>query len=328
MEAIIFVSLIAGSAFFSASETAFFSLHTSKIRLMKKQHAWNAHLIERLKKNPDRLLITVLVGNTLVNLSTATYATALAINAFGSLGLGIVTGITAVAILIAGEIVPKSIAYADNARVAQITAYPLFIFSILIWPVSTLLSAFNKKLNSFFGSKHRGHVTEDEVLIMSRMSVEKGGINYEEHAFIEKVFQFDDIPVGSAMTAFPRIHALDGEVPVENIAYHISQTEHSRYPVYKGNDKNIVGYIHVNTVMKVLNSNDRHKPIGEFASQVKKIDENMSLERAFRAMNKRGAHMFLVHKHKDSDTIVGLITLEDILEELVGEIEDETDTSK
>ncbi len=325
MQIIIFIVLITLVAFFAAAETAFFSLHASKVRLMKKRHMWNAGMIERLKRKPENLLITVLVGNTLANLSTATYATALAVDRLNSFGLGIVTGLTVIVVLVVGEIIPKSFAYADNARMAQITAYPLFIFSILFWPISAPLNVFNKKLNRLFGSKHTGHISEDEVLIMSRMSVEKGGIGYDELEFIEKVFKFDDITVGSAMTAFPRIHFLDGEVPVENIAHYISKTEHSRYPVYKGNDKNIVGYIHVNSVMKALNSNNRDKPLIDFVSPIQKIDENISLERAFRAMNKRGAHMFLVHKHKDIKTVVGLITLEDILEELVGEIEDETD---
>ncbi len=328
MEIIIFVILIALVAFFAAAETAFFSLHASNIRLLKKQGAWNAGLVEKLKSAPERLLITVLVGNTIANLSTASYATALADEAFGSLGLGIVTGVTVLIVLVVGEIIPKSFAYSDNSRVAQLTSYPLFIFSFLIWPISALLLVLNKKLNSLFRAKHSGHITEDEVLIMSRMSVEKGGIGYDELEFIEKVFRFDDVTVGFAMTAFPRIHSLDGDVPVESIAYHISQTEHSRYPVFKGSDKNITGYIHVNTVMKVLNSNDRKKPIGNFVSPMHKLDENVSLERAFRAMNKRGAHMFLVHEHKNPNVIVGLITLEDILEELVGEIEDETDTPK
>ncbi len=325
MEIVIFIVLVSLVAFFAAAETAFFSLHASRIRLMKKHGAWNARLIEKLKSRPEKLLITVLVGATLASLATGAYATSVADKTFDSLLIGLITGFTVVAVLVFGEIIPKSFAYSDNVRVAQLTAYPLYFFSILIWPISAVLDTLNKKLNRLFRAKHAGHITEDEVLIMSRMSVEKGGIGYDELEFIEKVFRFDDVTVGFAMTAFARIHFLDGDVPVESIAHHISKTEHSRYPVFKGSDKNIIGYIHVNKVMKVLNSADRHRPIGEFVSKILKIDENISLERAFRAMNKSGTHMFLVHKHDDRDVICGLITLEDILEELVGEIEDETD---
>lgn len=327
MELIIAAILIGLSSFFSASETAFFSIHASKIRLMKKQKVFNAGLIERLKKNPERLLITILIGNTIANLSLGAYTTSVAIKSFGSLGLGIITGLTTVLLLIIGEIIPKSFAYNNNVRVAQYTAYPLFIISIIFSPISRALDILNKRLNKGH-SKIHGHITEDEVLIMSRMSVEKGGIGYDEHALIEKIFKFNDITVGEIMTAEPRIHFVNGEVPVDQIAHYISQTEHSRYPVYVGSEKNIVGYIHINTVMKVLNSKERDRPVADFVSPIQKIDENMQLDRAFRSMNKKQAHMYLVHKHKDPKDIVGLITLEDILEELVGEIEDETDVEK
>jgi len=325
LEIIIIIVLITLSALFSSSETAFFSLHATRIRLMKEKKVFNAELIEKLKKNPEKLLILVLVGNTLVNLTLASYTTALTINAFDSIGLGIVTGITALLVLIMGEIIPKSFAYADNIKVAQFTAYPIYFFSIILWPLVTLLDLFNRKLNKFFGAKDPTHITEDEVRIMSRMSAEKGGIGYDEHELIENVFKFDDITAGEIMTAVPRIHFVNGEVPVESIAYYVSQTEHSRYPVYMGNHDNIIGYIHVNAVMKALNSDDRHKPIAEFIRPIKVMDEFLSLERAFRAMNKDQAHMYLVHDHIKKEKIIGLITLEDILEELVGEIEDETD---
>lgn len=327
MEIIIFCILVGLSAFFSASETAFFSLHTSKIRLMKKDKIWNANLIEKLKKNPEKLLITILIGNTIANLSMGAYSTAVAIKSFGNVGIGIITGISTVAILLVGEIIPKSFAYNNNVRVAQYVAYPLFLVSALFSPIAFVLDWINKKLNKN-KSKIHGHITEDEVLIMSRMSVEKGGIGYDEHMLIEKIFKFNDITVGEIMTAEPRIHFVNGEVPVDQIAHYISKTEHSRYPVYVNNNHNIIGYIHINTVMKALNSKDRDRPIADFVSPIQKIDENMQLDRAFRAMNKKQAHMYLVHKHKDPKDIVGLITLEDILEELVGEIEDETDLGK
>lgn len=325
MAIVIFIILISLIAFFASAETAFFSLHPSHVRLLKKQHAWNAKTIERLKRHPEKLLITILIGSTIANLSTASYATALAIESFDSVGLGIITGLTTIIILVIGEIIPKSLAYADNVRVAQITGYPLFIFSIICWPITFVLDAFNKKLNKLLGAKKSNHITEDEVLIMSRMSVEKGGIGYDEHELIEKVFKFDDTTVGSVMTPFARISFVDGDVPIDNIAYYISQTEHSRYPVFKGNNEHIIGYIHVNMVMKALNSDQREEPVSKFVVAIQRIDENMSLERAFRAMNKRKAHMCLVHTHKNKENIVGLITLEDILEQLVGEIEDETD---
>lgn len=324
MPIFIFCIFVALAAFFAASETAFFSLHMSKVRLMKKEKLLNAGLIEKLKRDPEKLLITILIGSTIVNLGVGAYTTEVATERFGSLGIGIVAGLTTIIILLVGEIVPKSFAYNNNVRVAQYLAYPLYLFKILFTPLSTIMDAINKKLGHH-GSKVHGHITEDEVLIMSRMSVEKGGIGYDEHALIEKIFKFNDITVGEIMTAFPRIHFVNGEVPIDQIAHYISKTEHSRYPVYVGTESNIIGYIHINKVMKALNSKSRDSEVSMFVSPIQRIDEGVELDRAFRAMNKKQAHMYLVHKRKDPNTIIGLITLEDILEELVGEIEDETD---
>jgi CBS domain containing-hemolysin-like protein len=138
------------------------------------------------------------------------------------------------------------------------------------------------------------------------------------------VFQFDDITVSDVMMPFEKVISLSATVPVEQIAYQVSQIGHSRYPVYEGdNDDKMIGYIHVNTIMKVLNSDDRDRPIGEFVSEVQYVQEADKIEKVFRKMNKKYSHMFLVH-NKDHK-LVGLITLEDIIEELVGEIVDETD---
>ncbi len=324
MEIAIFFLFVFLVAFFAASETAFFSLHTSRIRLMKKQRSFNAGIIETLKNNPEKLLVTVLIGSTVANLGAGAYITAVTESRFSSLAIGIIAGVTTIIILLVGEIIPKSFAYNNNIRVAQYLAYPLYFFVVLFTPISYALNVISKKIGRGH-SKIHGHITEDEVLIMSRMSVEKGGIGYDEHMLIEKIFKFNDITVGEIMTAEPRIHFVNGEVPVDQIAHYVSKTEHSRYPVYINNNHNIIGYIHINRVMKALNSRDRDKPLSDFVSPIQRIDENMQLDRAFRAMNKKQNHMCLVHKHKNPKDIVGLITLEDILEELVGEIEDETD---
>lgn len=292
---------------------------------MKKQNAWNAGLIERLKKNPERLLTTTLIGNTLAGLGTASYATFLSADHFGSVGIGIITGVTSFVILMVGEVIPKSLAYNNNVRVAQLAAWPLWISYILLWPISWVLGAVNHGLNRVLGGADVHHVSEEEVLILSRMSAEKGGIGYDEHRLIERVFEFDDIPVGQVMTPLPRAVSLDGDVPVDQIAYAAAQGGHSRYPVFHDDEDNIIGYVHTNALMKALNSDERDKPVSEFILPIQRLDETVSLERAFRALNKKQSHLALVHAHGDKEKILGLVTLEDVLEELVGEIQDETD---
>lgn len=325
MELFIFLILFMLSGFFSGVETAFFSIHQSQIRIMEQKKMKNASLIMKLKSKPQRLLITILIGNNVVNLFTASYATVVAISFFGSAGLGIATGVTTFFILIFGEIMPKSVAYANNMRIARLTAKPLYVLFIILYPVSYVLLMLNRATNKIFKSPISHGVSEEEIRVMSRMGVESGAIDYREHEMIENIFKFDDVLVGEIMTPISRTEMLNGSVPVEQIAHFVSHSGFSRYPVYDGNENNIIGYIHVNQIMLALNSDDRDQPVSKFISPITLVDEDMEIERVFRSMKKDKVHMYAVHSDKNRKNIVGVITLEDILEQIVGEIEDETD---
>lgn len=324
MEAFIFLALFALSGFFSGVETAFFSLHQGQIRLLEQKRARNAVLIRKLRSRPQQLLTTILVGNNVVNLFTASYATVLATDLFGSAGLGIATGVTTLFILIFGEIVPKSVAFANNVKIAQLAAPPLYALFVILSPVTLLLVKLNKLISKLLKTPSHSGVTEEEIRVMSRLGVESGAIDYREHEMIENIFKFDDVCAEEVMTPISRTELLNGAVPVEQIAHFVSHSGFSRYPVYEGNEDNIVGYIHVNHIMRALNSDDRDKPIADFMSPPTFIYGDMGIERVFRSMKKERAHMYIVRRRKDNK-IIGVITLEDILEEIVGEIEDETD---
>ena len=127
------------------------------------------------------------------------------------------------------------------------------------------------------------------------------------------------------MTPKERIEALSGEVPIEQIAYFVSQSGFSRFPVYDGNPESYVGYVHTNDVMRVLNSDNREEPTIKFASPLTHVDETQNIEQVFRLMTKERSHMYLVHKKGIPEEVIGLVTMEDILEEIMGEIEDEGD---
>lgn len=325
MEPFIFLTLFALSAFFSGAETAFFSIHQSQIRLMEQKKIKNASLIRKMKSEPQRLLATVLVGNNIVNLSAASYATAIAVPLFGSVGLGIATGLTTLLVLVFGEVMPKSIAYAHNVRIARFAAKPLYVVFIALYPISYLLLRINRAVSRMLKSTPTHGVSEEEIRVMSRMGVESGAVEYREHEMIENIFKFDDVLVGKVMTPISRADILDGSVPIEQIAYFVSHSGHSRYPVYDEDEDHIVGYIHVNQIMRALNSDDREKPLSAFMSGVTSVSEDVEIERVFRAMKRDKEHMYLVHDEEDGKKIIGIITLEDIVEQIVGEIEDETD---
>jgi len=162
---------------------------------MEQKKMKNASLIRKLKSKPQRLLSTILIGNNVVNLFTASYATVVSISFFGSAGLGIATGVTTFFILIFGEIMPKSIAFANNTRIARVTAKPLYGLFIALYPVSSVLVKFSTLLNRTFKSTQNNGVSEEEIRVMSRLGVESGAIDYREHEMIENIFKFDDVLV-------------------------------------------------------------------------------------------------------------------------------------
>ncbi|OGZ07863.1 MAG: hypothetical protein A2942_04195 [Candidatus Lloydbacteria bacterium RIFCSPLOWO2_01_FULL_50_20] len=324
-EIFVFFVLITLSAMFSASETALFSLRESQTRLMERNGEWGARLVAKLKEHPQRLLVTILIGNNIVNISIASLATVIAIAYFGSIGAGIATGLTTVVVLVLGEIFPKTFAYTYRKRVSRWMAYYMYFFYILLYPVSSLFVWIEERWKKYSLMSSASVVSEEEIRIMAELGLEHGEIDKEEREMIENIFEFDDIPVGDVMTPKKKIDALSGAVPVEQIAYYVSQSGFSRLPVYDGNPGNYIGYVHTNDVMRVLNSDDRDKPLALFISPLTAVDEQLPIQAVFRLMGKERSHMYLVHRAGWPEKIVGLVTMENILEEIVGEIEDEGD---
>ncbi len=325
MEILIFIILIALSALFAASETALFSLRHSEVILMVKEGRHQSKLISKLKNDPHRLLVTLLSGNTVVNITVGSLATMTALEGTDSLGVGLAAIISTIAILLFGEIFPKSFAVMHNKRVAQFIAPPIYICYILFYPIATLFVWLEQWIRHYTNTKEGGFVSEEEIRVMAELGLEHGAIDHHERQMIENIFQFDDIPVGKIMTPKEKIEALNGEVPVEQIAYRVSQSGFSRFPVYSGSPDDYIGYVHTNDVMRVLNSDNRDKPIMSFITPLQRVEESLNIEKVFRLMTRAHSHMFLATDTGNSENIIGLVTMEDILEQIMGEIEDEGD---
>lgn len=324
-----FVVLILLSAFFSGAEIAYFSLTQAKARNLLDKKKPNAQLVWYLKKRPQRLLITIFIGNNIVNVLTASLATVLAVQLFGDAGVGIATGAVTLLILVFGEITPKSLAQKNNQWIA-LKAAPLFYFlSMIFYPISWGLIKFNNFIaEKLFKSPLIDKVTESEIRAMTRLGVESGAIDYREREMIENVLELNDKEVSEIMTPRYKMIVLNGDVPVDQIAFFIGQTGHSRYPVYQGEADNIVGYVHINDIMRKLKSEDRDFLIKNIVRPIRRVSENKNIERLFRSIIKHKDHMILVVREDNRSEIIGLVTLEDILEEIVGEIDDETDAAE
>ncbi|MBI2120361.1 MAG: HlyC/CorC family transporter [Parcubacteria group bacterium] len=323
MKFILFFILLALAAFFSSAETAYFSIRPSQIRLMREKKKKGADLAHRLKKEPERLLITILIGNNIAQFSAASIATVLGFEYFGSLGAGIATGLITFVSLVFGDIIPKTTAIARNTALVRRYSKPLYFFFVLFYPLVWFLLKLQNALSEFLNIKHQAIVSEEEIRVMSRLGAEHGAIEYSEHEMIENVFKFDDVKVGSIMTPTAKMEALQADVPIDNVAHFVSVSGYSRFPVEE--DGRFIGYIHVNQIMRALNSDERDEPLRKFISPIKSVSENTIVEKVFRSMQKSKSHMYLVHAENDTEEIVGLVTMENVLEEIVGEIKDETD---
>lgn len=322
-----FIILILLSGFFSASEIAFFSINDAQVRLLLQKKFKNADIIRKLKKWPQKTLITILIGNNIVNILSASLATFIAINTFGNIGVGIATGIVTFIILIFGEIIPKSFAQNNNLKIAQISSPLLYVFFIIFKPIVWLIREFNLLFLRIFKLKDNKFLTEEEIRALARLGVESGHIDYREHEFIEKIFLLNDVAVKDIMTPRYKIVFLNGEVPVDSIAYFVAQSGYSRFPVYVDNESKIIGYIHVHDIMKVLNSDDRETPLQKLVRKISHFDQNEKIDIVLRKMIKLKEHIALVTRNNQQE-IIGLVSLEDVLEHLVGEIEDEADKAE
>ncbi|MGB0757611.1 MAG: hemolysin family protein [Patescibacteria group bacterium] len=327
MKIALFVLLIALSGFFSGAEIAFFSLTKAQVRALRDQKKRYSDLVWRLKQKPQRLLITILIGNNIVNVLTASLATVVAVDYFGSVGVGLATGVVTLVILIFGEITPKSIAQKNNALLARATSPVLLVLSWLFFPVSWLLIQFNERIaHRLVKTSELPLPVEDEIRVMARMGVESGTLQYREHKMIENILEFDEKKVGEIMTSRYKIIALNGEVPVDQISHFVGQSGFSRYPVFVDDEDNFIGYVHVNDILRKLQSDERDQMVKEFVRPLQRVGEDKIIESIFRQFLNAQEHIAIVERGVvDGTEVVGLVTLEDVLEEIVGEIVDETD---
>lgn len=321
----IFIALLSASALASGAETAFFSLSSSEIRLMERRGDRNAKRVAKLRAEPQRLLITILLINAVVNTSLGAYAAVVADRFFVNFGAGIATGIATVFLLIFGEIFPKSFAITHKRKFAQNLAPVFMTLIFLTAPIGRTLLWLERRVMRLFGEEKKQLVSEEEVRAMAELGLEQGGIDHREHMMIEKIFRFDDTPVSEIMTPFNEVSMLDGASGIDNLAYFAAHEGYSRYPVYIDDRENIIGYVHTNDILRSLNSDDRTKDISTITQPMMRIIETMKLEQAFILMSRERSHVFLVHRAHHPDTLVGLVTMEDLIEQIVGEIEDEGD---
>ncbi|WP_422287112.1 HlyC/CorC family transporter [Methanothrix sp.] len=321
---VFFGFLLCMSAFFSASETALMSL--SKIRLihMVEEKVKGAGTINELRGDPGRLLGTLLLGNNLVNIGASSIATVLAIKYFGNNGVGIATGITTMLVLIFGEITPKSLAAQKSERIALIVAKPISLLEYFLSPIVTIFTHVASIFLRLFGCRSDAKlpsITEEELKSMVNLGEEEGVIEDHEKTMICNVFDFTDQLVKDVMVPRMDIIAININATYNDVIKIIRAEQFSRYPVYSNRIDNIVGILNVKDLVYLESKEDFD--MKKFVKKPYYTFEFMNTAELFNEMKKRRTHMAIVLDEYGGTA--GILTMEDLVEEIVGEISDEYD---
>ena len=323
LQIILLAIMIVVSAFFALSETALLSLSKFKIRHWVEKKRFGAEYIKKLRDRPEILLSTILIGNNLANTAAAAITTAIAIDLFKDNAIGIATGVATFLILVFGDILPKTIGTNNNEMVAPFVAPVIYNLSVAIYPLIIILEYLLKAMNKIIGTKKMSIITKEELKSIVKTSEEEGVIKDVEKLLIHRIFDFENTTVEDVMTRKKHITSVSADMPIKDVLNLPSAKMYSRFPVYDKNKDNIVGIFYLKDALKFikdskLDAQVRHvmrKPFFVFSH--KKMDAMLKL------FQQRKQHMAIVIDQRAM--VVGLVTIENILEEIVGEIIDESD---
>lgn len=320
---VIIIGLIL-SAFFSSSETALTSVNVFKIRQMEKNGVEKAPLVKKLVDNIGSVLTTILIGNNIVNIVTTTVATIFFTEVMGPKGAVISPIILTIVVLIFGEVTPKNIAAANSEKLALAVARPIRFLDIILKPINFVLGKITGAITkALVGEEESSNlVTEEDLKTIVDVSEEQGVINNEESEMINNVFEFGNSYVADIMTARTNMEAISVESTPEELNDMLKETNHSRIPVYGKNIDNIVGILHMKDIVSNI-ADGKDLVLEELIRPAYYVYDNMHIFDLF--TNMRGENVSLAIVIDEYGGTSGLVTIEDIVEELVGEIDDEYD---
>jgi CBS domain containing-hemolysin-like protein len=344
------------SSFAASSETALFSLSRYQIKQIQKQNPLAFEKIKILLLNPSRILILILLINEISNISISSIITQFIENNLGRFAfintdilmdqnkrLLVITLLSMIIsfplILIVGEITPKIIAVRLNKLIAILIHQPLYLLFTLIKPILivtdsiifSLLKIFKIKGKDPF-SKSTRTISEDDLVFLMEEGHREGTVNYDERKLIKKVLEFDDIPIEKVITPIEKVFAVNINANIYDILKDLKQQQYSRIPVYDGSKKNLVGVIHIKHIIKILKENKKSKiKVSDIMKPIYQIKSQTPLLTAFKKFKKNKVHIAACIDN-DSKTLtkqaIGIVTMEDLLEKIFGDIKDERDITK
>lgn len=319
----ILIFLLILSSFFSAAEVAFVTLTDAKISAMVKKKLPRAKSIRKLKLNPRRLLITVLIGNNIVNIGATSLATVIMTQLFDSAAIGITTGIMTLLVLIFGEIIPKSYASTHAPKFAVFATPLIQLLQFITYPI---IRIFEWITHVVTGGETVNHISEEEIKALTLQSAKQGNIEKEEHTMIKRLFKFNDITAEDIMTPRVQVNFLSDDISIEKATDIIKDTSHSRFPVMHETQDTIIGFVHARDILLAYHKENENLSIKKITRPILTFPKQMNIDDIMREFQKKQIHLGVVVDEFGGTE--GIVTLEDVIEELVGEIIDEHDIDK
>ncbi|WP_423363161.1 hemolysin family protein [Mycoplasma sp. P36-A1] len=326
---IVLIVLLSISAFFSSSETALTSANVMKLRALSKDSdskLEKAKLVYKMQKNFTKYLTTILVGNNIVNILASSLTTMVFISLFNESAVVYATIVMTVLVLVFGEVLPKTFAANAPEKVAVATAKPLYVIGIIMRPITYLFDILQKAVNKIAKSQNNNSkysFTEQELHDLVMLIENEGGLDQDERELIESAIEFADVKISEIMVSKQDIIAININDSNQKITRIFSNTKHSRLPLMDANNKEIIGVVlEKDYLMNIVLKNN--KSLEEIANVPMTLSKEMNTIDVLEELQRKKNHMAIVVDDKTAETI-GIVTLEDILEVLVGEIYDETD---
>ena len=324
----IIIALLALSGFFSSSETALFSLSSMELEKMRQDDHPRISLIQQMLSRPRRLIITILIGNELVNVSASVISAAIVIELMGPENKWINLLIMVPLLLIFGEITPKVAAIRNNVAFASFQSYPIEFFARFIRPLRWLVRNVADWFITLIIGKERSRgniLTEDLVRTIAREAVDEGAIDHLEAQFIDHIFEFGDKKLEDVMTPRSYIFLLPFDMPLREIVAELCRTRHTKVPIYKEDKDNVVGILYARDLLSVsVGQASRDAP--EWASLLREpyfVPESKPAADLFRAFRERKLSVAVTVDEYGG--VTGLVTMEDLLECIFGEIHSPSD---
>ncbi|MDO9097479.1 MAG: hemolysin family protein [Candidatus Methanoperedens sp.] len=321
--------LIVLSAFFSGSETALISVNKVRIRHLADTGNKNAAILIKLLDSPEQFLTAILIGNNIVNITASVLAADAALRTFGSSGIAIATGVMTLLILVFSEVFPKTLASRHSESISLLVAKPIRIIIYILNPVIWVLTGFINFLIVLFGGKERVRhpfVTEEKIKMMLRVGEKEGTIEKHEREIIHKVFEFSDKKASEVMTPKEKMVCIEESKTLDSALVLINESGHSRIPVYKNTVDNPIGMVYAKDFLKFRDYELGRIKVNQVLRPILTVKAGQKISSLLKELQQKKINISAVVD--ENSKVIGLVSIEDILEELVGEIFDEYDIEK